>query len=142
MNYKGMELVKVSEPQIFNPPKKMLVWDSYDDKIYIRDVVAIVLDNTQQLRTIAAQPDGSSGVAIWMYCAEIPEGLKPRRVTNKELAKWIAEGHGQVRHNSGYANISWCYDLDNALVSVGAEVRKWDDTGWHEPTADYLGLDG
>ena len=30
MEYKGIELKEVTEPQLFNPPKRMLVWDNYE----------------------------------------------------------------------------------------------------------------
>lgn len=29
MKYKGIELKEVTEPQLFDPPKKMLVWERY-----------------------------------------------------------------------------------------------------------------
>ena len=33
MKYKGIELKEITEPQIFNPPKKMLVWDREQDEL-------------------------------------------------------------------------------------------------------------
>lgn len=36
MEYKGIELKEVTEPQLFNPPKKMLVWDHYGDVVELK----------------------------------------------------------------------------------------------------------
>ena len=41
MKYKGIELKEVTEPQLFDPPKKMLVWESYEN-ITELNVYAIV----------------------------------------------------------------------------------------------------
>ena len=40
MKYKGIELEEVTEPQLFAPPKKMLVWGRYEN-ITELDVYAI-----------------------------------------------------------------------------------------------------
>ena len=42
MQYKGIELVEIMEPQIFNPPKKMLVWNDLSQKPKEAYVVAII----------------------------------------------------------------------------------------------------
>lgn len=42
MKYKGIELKEVTELQLFNPPKKMLVWDSNSSEPTEKDVVAFI----------------------------------------------------------------------------------------------------
>lgn len=80
-----------------------------------------------------------------------PEQSKP--VTSRELAKWLAQGNGEV----------YCYDSEDGYVSnvhtyldydissgeekcnqntLPVKVRKWEDSEWHEPTREYMGLEG
>ncbi|SHH90298.1 hypothetical protein SAMN05720761_13916 [Fibrobacter sp. UWCM] len=81
------------------------------------------------------------------YCAEIPEEPKPRRATNRELAKWLAQGKGEWGISKfgviEKAEIGWFYDTGYEKQTLQSElrVRKWDDTEWHEPTVEYMGLE-
>lgn len=75
---------------------------------------------------------------------EIPEEPK-KRATNRQLAKWCAEGNGQI-HYIGAANThsfySYQHEIDEIYVTNDVMVRKWDDTEWHEPDVQYMGLEG
>ena len=67
---------------------------------------------------------------------------KPRRATNRELAKWLAQGKGQILGTK----ISTIYDYDAGLADNGEvpkffKVRKWEDTEWHEATVDYMEIE-
>ena len=70
--------------------------------------------------------------------------IKPeesRRVTYRELTKWLAKGKGQAL----YCDIiltDFKYDLgvDSKMVDEDIRVRRWIDNDWHEPTAEYLGI--
>lgn len=68
-----------------------------------------------------------------------------RIVTHRELAKWLADGKGQVRSSSGdnkhicVANFGYAIDLDDKPVE-NLLIRSWDDVAWHLPTASYLRL--
>lgn len=127
MKYKGIELKEVTEPQIFNPPKKMLVWGHYEG-ITELDVYAIV--NRESLPVICEN-------STWQYCAEIPE---PMPVTYRELARWLAEGNGEVMWaNNVLSNLNYSTDEENKALDESLSVRKWDDKEWHEPTREYLG---
>ncbi len=138
MKYKGQELTefKSEKPVVFDPPRKMLVWD--DDDMSCR--YAVVL---------AYLPESTNPVieerCFWQHCAEDPEELKSRRATNRELAKWLAQGNGLLRRSDG--NTVWsykAYDLEDELdteCDLDWLVRKWDDAEWHKPTADYMGLE-
>lgn len=136
MKYKGIELKEFTseKPVIFDPPKRMLVWDYNDETPTEVDVIAFIPNRhckvIEQLYT-------------YMHCAEIPE-VMCRRATNRELAKWLALGNGQYQVSGGIR--IWTehpYDIgqDDDACSKFIKVRKWDDTEWHEPTLEYLGLE-
>ena len=71
----------------------------------------------------------------------LPDPPKPRRATNRELARWLIEGNAQIRHSdSNMVYVGWNYEEfeDDLPCSNNLLVRKWADTEWHEPTVDYL----
>lgn len=143
MKYKGIELKEFTSDKtvVFDPPKKMLVWDKDNGKPIQCDVL---MYHPRYTYPVICADDS------FRYCAEIPE-LKPRRATNRELAKWLAQGKGEKKYvddtepDDGcfYASIEFTYACSCADDSVAEEffVRKWDDDEWHEPTADYMGLE-
>lgn len=140
MKYKGIEIkeFKSNKPVGFNPPKKMLVWNFEDDASVQNDVDVYAYLPEQ------AWPVKCSEVS-WRHCAEIPEAPKPRRVTNRELSKWLAQGNGEVSgKNSSGVWTEHVYDKDemDEACSEHVVIRKWNDTEWHEPAADYMGLEG
>lgn len=133
MKYKGIELKEVTEPQLFDPPKKMLVWDSYSNVVEL-DVYAIVNRGEDSFPVICKY-------STWKHCAEIPES-KSKPVTYRELARWLAEDNGEVMwSNAVYTEWSYINDDENKAINESLSVRKWDDTEWHKPTREYLGLE-
>lgn len=132
MEYKGIELKEVTEPQLFNPPKPMLVWDD-DGNPGKLNVCAIV--NREGFRVITEN-------SAWRHCAEIPEEPKKTLATYRELARWLAEGNGEMKAGSELAYTHMNYNLSraNSEVDSTAKVRKWEDTEWVSPTREYLGL--
>ena len=74
----GVKLNEVTEPQVFDPPKEMYVWDEggYATK---KPVYAI---GSQSLRYPVLTSGGN-----FHHCAEIPES---RLATQRELARWLA----------------------------------------------------
>ena len=131
MEYNGIELKEITTSQIFDPPKEMLVWDYVDSAPFKMPVHAIVVSKT--FPVIAEEGD-------YQYCAEIPE---TPRVTNRELSKWLAKGHGEYRNQIGAVSNLYIYvDLEtDVAVPSYIRVRKWDDADWHEPTVDYMGIE-
>ena len=133
MKYKGIELKEVTEPQFFNPPKKMLVWDNYGDVVEL-NVYAVVNRGADSFPVICQY-------STWKHCAEIPES-KPKSVTYRELARWLAEGNGQYRRIlTNSSTFTYANEDENNSVDELIAVRKWDDTEWHKPTREYLGLE-
>ena len=135
MKYKGKELKEITTPQIFDPPKEMLVWDSvFPEK---HEVCAIV--KYKNGNTVAITDPNNR----WQHCAEIPEESKPRRATNRELSNWLVVGKGEYRNQIGLVSNYYTYDESETNMEVCShfKVRKWIDTEWHEPTVDYMGID-
>ena len=132
MKYKGIELEEVTEPQLFAPPKKMLVWDNCSN-IFELDVYAIV--SRKDFLVICEH-------STWRHCAEIPEVQESKPVTHRELARWVAEGNGEIKNeNSVCPNWNYWVENENKAIYDRLLVRKWDDTEWHKPTREYLGLE-
>lgn len=140
MKHKGTELKEFTsdKPVVFDPPRKMLVWDSTFEAPRMWEVAAY----------LPAVPNPVVAAHVrFAHCAELPEELKPRRATNRELARWLVRGNGEVaKPDDGtiYAYTAYFYaaSLSECAVLEGLRVRKWDDFEWHEPTADYMGLEG
>lgn len=129
MEYKGIELKEVTEQQIFEPPKKMFVWDK-DSVMNEHEVYAIV--SSREFPVICRN-------SVWRHCAEITE---PPLATYRELARWLAEGNGEVVwENNVLSNWNYSTHEENKALDESLSVRKWDDTEWHKPTREYLGLD-
>ena len=136
MEYKGIELKEITEPQLFDPPKKMFVWGRYEG-ITELDVYAIV--SRKDFPVICEN-------STWRHCAEIPSYLpESKPITHRELARWLAEGNGEVKdeNDEGAICMSSIYweGQENNAVKDSIHVRKWDDTEWRKPTREYLGLE-
>lgn len=128
--YHGVKLNEVTEPQVFDPPKDMYVWDDNGD-VAKRTVYAI---GSRSLRYPVLTASGG-----FHHCANIYES-KP--VTNRELARWVAEGKGEVMDNDCiFPNwVYWTKHEDDPIKAT-LRVRKWSETEWHSLTREYLGLD-
>lgn len=135
MKYKGIELNEFTseKPVLFDPPKLMLVWNDDDSEPFKDDVFAFI---PNRCYPVIATDDNLD------HCAEIPE-VMCRRATNRELAKWIVLGNGQCQVSGGRIWTEHHYDIgqDDDACPKFILVRKWDDTEWHEPTLEYLGLE-
>lgn len=135
MKYKGIEIQPINECKVFEEPREMLVWNENDTRPIEKLVCAI----------IPYRREGSviTRGGAFEYCAEIPEEPKPRRATNIELMKWLAKGNGMVKSkNEIFAGMGG-YNIERLNNTCGewVKVRKWDDTEWHEPTVDYMGIE-
>lgn len=135
MKYKGIELTEVTEPQLFDPPNRMLVWDSDDDFPTERDVYAIVHRGADSCPVICKYE-------TFLHCAKIPDVSESEQVTYRELARWLANGNGEVQWSSTVCT-NWNYSTDDEAKALdeSLSVRKWDDKEWHKPTREYLGLE-
>lgn len=126
MEYNGIKLKEVTESQIVDPPKKMLVQDCDPGNVYKTDVLAIVKGRESDYLVITT-------TGVFRHCAEIPEA---HLVTNRELSKWLAKGRGECRNQIGLVSNYYVYDETESDLPVpnSVRVRRWDDNEWHEPT--------
>ena len=76
------------------------------------------------------------------YKSENAPEAKPckasRRMTNKELFKWLAQGNGAMRwsdHPRAQLTTKFEYDesQENYPVATGIIIRGWSESEWHEP---------
>lgn len=69
-----------------------------------------------------------------------PEESKP--VTNRELARWLAQGNGECKKYDGdiFFSTDHCYWSGEENTPAIILVRKWEDEEWNEPTREYMGL--
>lgn len=141
INYNGMELKEFTsdKPVVFDKPVRALCWNNNGWQGGICEYV------------IAFIPRSDSFIAVtdhstWLHMALLPDPPKSRRATNRELAKWLAQGNGECGISKfgviEKAEIGWFYDTGYEKQTLQSElrVRKWDDTEWHKPTVDYLGI--
>lgn len=142
IKYNGMERLEefVSDkPVTFEPAKKMLVWRENsceppheENVLYVNSKYRIVVVLLE-----------SGVVKMYEYCAEIPKKPAPRRATWMELAKWCATGNGLVldelieKIDTG---VIFKVDYPNNPVDDKIKIRKWDDTEWHAPDVEYMGI--
>ena len=71
-----------------------------------------------------------------MYLANGAEIPKKRRMTNRELAKWLAYSNGQWRSaDANLIGMTYSYGMyeDAEEVLEGIMIRGWDETEWYEP---------
>lgn len=73
---------------------------------------------------------------------KVKDALKPKkRMTNRQLAKWLADNRGELRTclkvNVFHDHQYYC-GTEDLEVEVGYKVRKWDSEEWIEPTVDLL----
>lgn len=128
-----------------NPtPRMMWVWDNKIDDKEKKKVVYIVGKNSS-FPVITVEQNG--GVVYFKHCAEIEEPKtrieepKTRRMTNKELARWLKEKPtGEFKYNNCDDNCihSYLYYYEsNADKEVDESVViREDDSDWREPIVE------
>ena len=134
MKYKGIKLKEFEseKPVLFDPPRKMLVWNDNDETPTKKDVLAFIPNRCYPVIATDNSFD---------HCAEIPEA-NSELATVLQFAKWVATGNGLLKRGCCITNyVSFDEIYENIPVSDNVLVRKWCDKEWHEPTREYLGLE-
>ena len=129
-----MKEVTYEEWQKNPTPRKMRVWKDDEKSYVIRKVVYILKENYVLNRVIAIDND-ESDFDLYRHCAEIEEP-KTRRMTNKELSRWLREKPTREYRDIGD---SWIY-TDNPYeencgdkeVDESVVIRE-DDGEWRAP---------
>ena len=121
-----------------NPiPRMMWVWDEYEMLKVKRKVVYILRENYVLNRVITIDNDDSD-YELYKHCAEIE---KQRRMTNKELARWLREKPTRELRETGdsdsYVYSSHIYEENcgDEEVCKGINIRE-DDGEWREPLVE------
>lgn len=137
MKYNGQELQPITKPQIFDPPKEMLVWDSCIDEPKIRLVWAISPSDIHQRYKVCCDKGGR-----YIYCAEIPQA-KQKLATNIQLMEWLAKGNGIWRNRNERNVRTFIYGDSESLedeVEDGILIRPFGTKEWLEPTLENMGM--
>lgn len=139
IKYNGMELeeFKSDKPVIFDSPRAALCWMNNGWQGGVCEYILAFIPRSDSCLVVTDH-------STWLHCALLPEKPAPRRATNRELAKWLAQGNGEVNIHNTEVHTYFNYAPENANSECNEEkfkVRKWEDTEWHKPTADYLGLE-
>lgn len=118
-----------------NPiPRTMWVWD-FDESARQQRKVIYFLDPKVTYLVVALAEDGIS-IEHFRRCAEIK---KQRRMTNKELARWLREKPTRECKylNSEYICSTFEYReyKQDEEVSVDMRIRE-DDSEWREPLVE------
>ena len=129
-----MKEVTYEEWQKNPTPRMMWVWDSIGDAKEQRKVIYI--SELGILYPIFALTDDKLNTEHFKHCAEIE---KQRRMTNKELSRWLKEKPTREYkyQTSDYICSTFDYReyVQDEEVSVDMRIRE-DDGEWREPLVE------
>lgn len=127
------------EDWIKNPtPRMMWVWDDNENNKVQRKVIYII-DKPITYQVIALIKSELS-TESFMHCAEI-EKVPTRRMTKKELSRWLREKPTREFKYGSYITCSvystYTYNEDDGDEEVRNDiVIREDDGEWHEPLVE------
>ena len=127
------------EDWIKNPiPRMMWVWDDNENNKVQRKVIYII-DKPITYQVIALIKSELS-TESFMHCAEIEE-VKTRRMTKKELSRWLREKPTREFKYGSYISCSvystYTYGEDEGDIEVCKDiVIREDDGEWQEPLVE------
>ena len=123
-----------------NPaPRVMWVWDNESSRKKLK--VLYILseeENVSCFRVIALANEDSCVIRRYVHCAEIEEP-KTRRMTYKELSRWLREKPTREYTYSCKEYIgNWCgYTVDNQDSEVTKDILiRENDEEWKEPLVE------
>lgn len=141
INYNGMELEEFTskKPVAFPKGTRAVFWEDNIAKDIFR-FEGEIISYLPYLKDPAVpfsciRHNGSH--ATFAHCVLLPDTPKPHRATNRELARWLAQGNGELtrgsedRYGRGpYTKTYLYYSTDEQDNPVPSEcrVRKWSDT--------------
>lgn len=124
------------EEWLRNPtPRMMWVWDVNEKDKVQRKVVYILRENYVPNKVITVDNDDSD-YEFYRHCAEIE---KQRRMTNKELSRWLREKPTReykfknsdfIYGEKNYREIKQSDEVDSRVL-----IRE-DDSDWREPLVE------
>lgn len=120
-----------------NPtPREMWVWD-VNEKDKVRRKVICVFKKDPCKFPVMATTDDDTDYESYCHCAEI---AKQRRMTNKELSRWLREKHTrELKYNNCDDYIYSFYEYKECRadeeVNESIVIRE-DDGEWREPLVE------
>ena len=74
---------------------------------------------------------------------------KVRKGTYRDIARWLAHGNGEVTEGikidgkgpNVKSSLWYSAEKSDDTVSNEVRIRNWDDTEWHVPTVNYMGIE-
>lgn len=78
----------------------------------------------------------------WKYLHPYEEEPK-KRMTNRQLAEWIAKGNGEFTFTECFSHIDYSYNTgeEEKPISEKLRIRTWNSEEWIEPTVDIYERD-
>ena len=118
-----------------NPtPRMMWVWGSNENAKQKRKVIYFLAPEFRY--PVVALTKNETTTGCFKHCAEIEEP-KTRRMTNKELSRWLSEKPHRELKMSGYIYHDYDYkeNEQDAEVTDLILIRE-DDNEWREPLVE------
>lgn len=124
-----------------NPtPRMMWVWDDDEEQMEKHKVLYVLSEEeapVSDYRVIALTIEHNSIVSRYIHCAEIEEP-KTRRMTNKELSRWLREKPTRERISFDGCICSihnYNEKCESEEVRKGIRIRE-NDGEWREPLVE------
>ena len=132
-----MKEVTYEEWQKNPKPRMMWVWNDDFEEREKQKVVYVIKDDFASCPVLAVSEEDTS-FCIYCHCAEIEEP-KTRRMTNKELSRWLREKPTREYKYQTSDYIWSTFDYreykQDEEVSVDMRIRE-DDSEWREPLVE------
>ena len=119
-----------------NPtPRMMWCWNSnVEDKVPVKVIYVIKRDEYR----VITLTDNAVDIIRYKHCAEIEEP-KTRRMTNKELSRWLREKPTREYKylTSNFICCDYDYRVENQDKEAHEDIRIREDDGeWREPLVE------
>ena len=133
-----MKEVTYEDWQKNSTPRMMWVWDDYGDAKQKRKVIHFL--DPKLSYPVLALTEGNINIEHFRHCAEIEEP-KTRRMTKKELSRWLREKlTREFKYSSSifsYVYSTCTYDENEEEEEVRKDVVIRENDGeWREPLVE------
>ena len=132
-----MKEVTYEEWQKNPTPRMMWVWDSYGDAEQKRKVIYFL--DPKLSYPVLALTEGNINIEHFKHCAEIEEP-KTRRMTHKELSRWLRENPTREFVDSKGSKLIFCYHVylegEASKEVPEAFLIRENDGEWREPLVE------
>lgn len=128
-----MKEVTYEDWQKNTTPRMMWVWDGSERDKVIRKV--IYFNEKSPSHPVVVLTSDNALASNYKHCAEI-EGPKTRRMTNKELSRWLREKPTREYKylTSDFICCNYDYREENQDKEAHEDIRiREDDSEWREP---------